>query len=124
MTPGEKRFVLLRHDLAESRHWDLMLETEGVLATWQLLRDPFVEESWSPSRTLPARRLQDHRLAYLEYEGPVSRDRGHVTRVDAGTYFLLVRQPDLWTIRITGRIFIGTFLLSPGTGDWEVQRLD
>ena len=31
-------------------------------------------------------RLADHRLDYLEYEGPVSGDRGSVRRVDGGQY--------------------------------------
>ena len=30
--------------------------------------------------------LPDHRLAYLDYEGPISGDRGSVTRWDRGTY--------------------------------------
>jgi len=32
--------------------------------------------------------LPDHRNAYLEYEGPISGDRGHVSRVETGTYTL------------------------------------
>ncbi|MFO0203155.1 MAG: hypothetical protein ACK528_08500, partial [Alphaproteobacteria bacterium] len=31
-------------------------------------------------------RIANHRLLYLDYEGPVSGDRGHVTRWDWGEY--------------------------------------
>lgn len=38
------------------------------------------------SGDFPAERIGDHRLAYLDYTGPVSGGRGQVTRWDAGAY--------------------------------------
>lgn len=73
------RFVILKHD-HPFLHWDLMLERDGTLATWRLLHEP-VLQTW-----LPAERLPDHRIAYLDYEGPVSGDRGVVSRVISGSY--------------------------------------
>jgi hypothetical protein len=73
------RYVILTHD-HPFLHWDLMLEDGGVLRTWRLLEEPAV------GRTVPAEKLPDHRLAYLDYEGPVSGDRGNVVRWDYGTY--------------------------------------
>src|SRR5262245_23636940 len=91
------RFVLLLHDCPDGRpratHLDLMVEVGSVLQTWAL---PQVPQAWrgldlndvqfSASNTVNAERLADHRLAYLEYEGPVSRERGHVRRLDEGSY--------------------------------------
>ncbi len=57
-----------------------MLEQGEVLLTWQLLRDP-TDPAGYP---IPARRIGDHRKAYLDYEGPVSGGRGMVTRVEDG----------------------------------------
>ncbi|QDU38141.1 ATP-dependent DNA ligase [Maioricimonas rarisocia] len=73
------RFVILTHD-HPFLHWDLMLEADGALRTWRLLDEP------QPDVPLRAEALPDHRIAYLDYEGPVSRGRGQVTRWDAGTY--------------------------------------
>ena len=53
-----------------------------VLRTWALEAEPF------SSPQIAAQQLPDHRLAYLDYEGPVSGDRGTVTRWDAGEYRL------------------------------------
>jgi hypothetical protein len=39
------------------------------------------------SNTVDAQRIADHRLAYLEYEGPISGGRGTVRRLDGGSYF-------------------------------------
>jgi hypothetical protein len=57
-----------------------MLQTGGVLATWSLAEEP------QPGETCRAEALAGHRLAYLDYEGPISGGRGQVTRWDAGLY--------------------------------------
>jgi hypothetical protein len=84
------RFVILRHETPphspRPAHFDLMLEVEGALWTWALPEEP------APGRKLAATRLTDHRLAYLNYEGEISGDRGYITRWDDGAYELLPRQ--------------------------------
>lgn len=92
------RYVLLRHEcLPEYKpsHWDLMLEVDGVLATWELSDLP---AAWAAVLNLEQReirspmtvtRLPDHRLAYLDYEGPVSGNRGSVTRIAGGSCKIL-----------------------------------
>jgi hypothetical protein len=78
------RYVLLRHDTPADPdrpvHWDLMLESEGVLWTWALSEMP------SANKSLDCERLADHRIAYLDYEGPISGDRGEVRRVMSGEF--------------------------------------
>jgi hypothetical protein len=79
------RFVVLRHELPadspRSSHWDVMFETDGTLRTWAIEGMP---DTRDPQ---PAEALADHRLEYLTYEGPISGERGWVTRWDAGTYY-------------------------------------
>lgn len=103
-------FVLLHHTLHEDQHWDLCLDQGQTLATWQLIENPATLTA--PNRPAPARRIQDHRRFYLDYEGPVSADRGHVVRVDRGTYTLLDQQPGHWRVRLAGSVLIGTFVLT------------
>ena len=79
MADGPRQFVILKHD-HPYLHWDFLLERDGVLESWRLLREPVMGE-W-----LAAEPIEDHRLAYLTYEGPVSQGRGCVTRVVFGTY--------------------------------------
>ncbi|NLE37995.1 MAG: hypothetical protein GX621_08225 [Pirellulaceae bacterium] len=81
------RFAVLQHDCPRGLHWDLLLEAGTVLTTWELAQPP---DAPGP---IDAKRLADHRLAYLDYEGPVSADRGVVERWDAGTYSI-IRQSD------------------------------
>ena len=104
-----RRYVILRHDLPPHAslpgHWDLMLETNGVLATWAVAEEPV------PGRRIAAERLADHRLDYLELEGPVSGDRGHVTRWDAGAYRTESQSSAAWRVRVRGNRLDGQIAL-------------
>lgn len=102
------RYALLRHecppDYRDGPHWDLMLERAGVdaerrLATWSLLTLPsgwpeaMDREAASEPEPL-ATALEDHRAAYLGYEGPVSGNRGVVSRWSGGPLEWIVEEPD------------------------------
>jgi hypothetical protein len=47
-------------------------------------------------------RLPDHRLAYLDYEGPVSGDRGQVKRIDRGDYVVVEETAEWLHVRLAG----------------------
>ena len=72
--------VLLEHCLGDgSSHFDWMIERGGRLITFRVRAriDLGVER-------FEAERIEDHRAAYLTYEGPVLGGRGEVRRVAAG----------------------------------------
>ena len=94
------RFVILTHDYPQ-RHWDFMLEKEAILRTWRLARAP---DEAGPTEAAP---LADHRLAYLEYEGPVSGNRGSVRRFDRGEYTLVAECGDRLVIALAGAVLRG-----------------
>ena len=81
------RFAVLRHESPRGLHFDLLLEMGQTLKTWALPQTP------EPAVEMGCEALPDHRPEYLDYEGPVSGDRGSVTRWDRGTY-RVVRQGD------------------------------
>ncbi len=102
-----RRFVILQHETPRGYqrplHWDLMLETGDALRTWALEQEPTV------GSTVNAEQLADHRLAYLDYEGPVSGERGNATRWDQGTYNVECERDDeiivmLQGTRLSGRV--------------------
>ena len=103
--PSGQRFVILRHEMPKDSprpsHWDLMLEFDGVLLTWELPTLAFESLPASFER-LNICRLADHRLAYLSYEGPVSNDRGEVQRIDAGRFEVLEASETSVRIQATG----------------------
>lgn len=112
------RFVLLFHDCPPSfgkpSHWDLMLERDGALMTWSLTSlPPHWRQSFERDAAgnellvLGAMRLPDHRLAYLDYEGPLSGDRGRVTRHDAGNYRIVDERADSLQVQLEGVVVRG-----------------
>jgi hypothetical protein len=52
--------------------------------------------------------LSDHRLAYLDYEGPVSGNRGTVVAFDRGEYRLVAETDDSLTVELRGGTLNGT----------------
>ena len=76
------RYVIHFHSGAGD-HYDFMIEHGPALLTWRIAPDdldPFLGGS-----EIHAERIGDHRRAYLDYEGPVSCDRGMVRLVESGT---------------------------------------
>lgn len=105
------RFAILAHD-HPAPHWDLFLEAGPVLRSWRIL-SPLV-----PEAAVPAEPAADHRLMYLDYEGPVSGGRGTVTRIDAGTFTWELDRPDCLVVRLTGHRFTGRLTVEPSAPSW------
>jgi|CXWL01.1.fsa_nt_gi hypothetical protein len=104
------RYVVLRHEPGDAGpaelHWDLMLEFGDSLRTWALTSEPQVGEQ------IPATELPRHRLDYLDYEGPVSRGRGNVSRFDRGTFQVVEESPEQLAIDLYGELLEGRLQLT------------
>jgi DNA polymerase Ligase (LigD) len=108
------RFVILEHDHPQL-HWDLMLECGDVLWTWRLPQLP------RPGDTLDAERVFDHRLVYLDYEGPISGNRGQVLRREQGAFAWRTREESLLEIQLDGDTLRGVLRLTRKEGEkWEL----
>lgn len=102
------RFVLLAHDWP-TPHLDLLLERDGVLKAWRLPAD------FDPRTSATAEAVADHRVHYLDYEGPVSDGRGDVARRDAGGLTWELVEDGRAVVALAGaRLF----------GRWELLRLE
>jgi len=95
------RFVLVRHEMPagnrRATHWDFMLEQGETLRTWAL------DDELRPEAVVFGQALPDHRVAYLDYEGPVSGDRGSVSRVDSGSYLVIEETERVLTVQLSGQ---------------------
>lgn len=114
------RFAILTHD-HPTLHWDFLLEQGDSCRTWRLLSSPD-----SPG-DIPAEEIAEHRLMYLDYEGPVSGNRGTVTQWDAGTFEWLEPCDDLCKVRLHGLWFTGLAQLIHSHGSeiaWRFETRD
>lgn len=123
---GQKvpRFAILAHDWP-ARHFDLLLENQAVLLSWRLSEWPPPSFDGGETVTILAERIGDHRSLYLDYEGPISGNRGSVHRVDDGTFVHLSADTAYRTVELNGRQ--GCYRLSlpeTGQGVAEVRTRD
>ncbi|TWU25841.1 DNA polymerase ligase N-terminal domain-containing protein [Bythopirellula polymerisocia] len=129
------RFVLLRHECPSEykpSHWDLMLELDGMLATWELLELP---AAWAEALNLvhretgsqiTATRLPEHRLAYLTYEGPLSGGRGTVACCDRGKLDIRELRSERILVELEGKFLRCSVELdsSDTAGQWQMRLSD
>ena len=112
------RFVILEHDHPTS-HWDLMLEAGAVLWTWRLLAP------LCAGQHIQAQRTFDHRPLYLDYQGPISGDRGTVVRRERGTFFWDMQSDEGIEVRLAGEGLQGVLRLWKVQADeWEGELAD
>ncbi len=108
------RFVILEHNYP-FMHWDLMLEAGDVLRTWRLATPP------QPGMVASATATFDHRRLYLDYEGPISGNRGQVVRWDHGTFSWQKCEADHLAVELNGGRLRGLAVLNRvGADDWTL----
>ena len=95
-----------------------MLQFEGGLRTWRL---PPEFDLDSP---IPAEAIAKHRNEYLEYEGPLSGDRGQVRRWDSGAMVYEQIEDNRLVVLLVGHKLCGRFELKTDgvTSQWILQR--
>jgi hypothetical protein len=114
------RYVILRHEVSGAPHFDFMLEMGEALRTWSLAEPPL------PGGEYEAAALPDHRPAYLDYEGPVSGDRGFVARWDQGRFEIERQSEEELVVRLEGEKLAGWAfwrLAAPGEKRWRLLVL-
>lgn len=83
-TSSQLRFVMHKHE-AQQLHFDLRLEQDGVLLSWALPKGP----SLKPGEKRLAVQVEDHPLAYGDFEGVIPKDAyggGTVMLWDQGSW--------------------------------------
>ncbi len=110
---------MLLHREREGSHFDLMIENGPTLATWKMDTPP--EDAQAEG--IPCARIAEHRRRYLEYEGPISGDRGLVARHDVSTCRALQRSDATWRLAFNGSRLGGIFLLERAGDQGAAWRL-
>jgi bifunctional non-homologous end joining protein LigD len=115
------RFVVQLHD-ATTLHFDLRIESGGVLRSWAVPRGP----SLDPAVRRLAVPVDDHTLAAGEFEGVhagSTRGSGAVIIWDEGTVDLVREEPAHLSFELHGRKLTGRFgLTRTGEAGWILVK--
>ena len=104
------RFVVHEHH-AIRLHFDFRLEMNGVLRSWAIPKGP----SMNPAEKRLAIAVEDHLLAYIDYEGIIPGGQYGSCAVmiwDSGTYEITENTVDKITFDIEGKKLKGTYTLA------------
>ena len=78
----------------------------------------------SLSTGILAEALPDHRLFYLDYEGPVTGGRGTVIQWDSGIFEWRLNQMAICEVDVTGRLWRGIVRLEQvHETSWTVSQI-
>ena len=103
------RFVVHEHH-ATRLHFDFRLEMEGVLRSWAVPKGP----SMDPADKRLAVEVEDHPLAYLDFEGTIPEGEygaGQVVIWDHGLYEPIEMKKGKRVFWLEGKKLRGTFAL-------------
>jgi DNA ligase D-like protein (predicted 3'-phosphoesterase) len=118
---GSPRFVVQLHD-ATTLHFDLRLQTGGVLRSWAVPKGP----SLDPKVRRLAVPVEDHSLEAGEFEGRhtgATRGSGAVIIWDEGTVQILSDEPDHLSFLLNGTKLHGRFALTKtGERSWILVK--
>jgi hypothetical protein len=109
-----KQFVVQEHRRGDKVHWDLMLEEQGVLATYRL---PLPPEKIT-DKPVVVEKIFEHDLKFLTYEGPVNKGLGTVRIIDSGVFEMLETTERTVRFRMEGKILCGEFTFEHIEQDW------
>ena len=111
------RFVIQQHSCEQQVHWDLMLEKDGELATWQVPVEP---AKWG-KESITCRHIFNHRLIYLTYQGELTNNRGRVRIAAAGGFQTEGFTENYWRLSLKGDKIKGVLELRQLAGDqWQL----
>jgi len=103
------RFVVQEH-YASRHHFDFRLELDGVLKSWAVPKGI----STTPAERRLALEVEDHDVAYIDFEGEIEEGRygaGEVKIWDRGDFRLVSRKDDKLVFNLRGRKLKGSFVL-------------
>jgi len=106
---AELLYVMHRHQ-ARRLHWDLRLESDGVLKSWAIPKEPPTR----PGERRLAVEVEDHPLEYGEFEGEIPEGEygaGTVEIWDRGHYLPLKWEDDEIIVDLQGEKLKGRYVL-------------
>jgi len=101
-----------------------MIGGDENLETWQVSEKAYsslFDITEVSQKEISAKKIQDHRAYYLDYEGPISCDRGHVTAMDKGNCTEILFTENKRIYALLGTVIKGTLTLLKDNMTWLIS---
>jgi len=109
--PSQKNPIFVVHEhWASHHHFDFRLETDGVLKSWAVPKNP----PQTKTQKRLAVQVEDHPLEYAKFKGEIPNGlygAGKVEIWDIGEILSLKSQPNLIEFELKGKKLIGRYAL-------------
>ena len=105
-------------------HLDWMFEVADGGELWTFAT-PVIDLNFAKLRTdhqIPMTRLPDHRRRYLDYEGPISNNRGSVTQIARGTHRVVTAALETDAERAVFRTSVGLERVVDSVSSSKMQK--
>jgi len=119
----QQRFVIQLHD-ASNLHYDLRLESEGVLLSWAIPKA-------LPTKLDKARlaiRTEDHPVKYLTFEGTIPKDEyggGEMWIVETGFFEWIEKKENKLKFKLKGKKYTASYnLFKTKNNQWLIKAIE
>ena len=114
-------YSIIKHSINDQNfHYDFLIKNNDILECWQFQKLPCFDSDLS----LTCKKIFDHRLIYLTYEGEISNNRGAVMLIENGFFDIQIQQANLIKFKSQSKILTGTFKLELVSEDtWKLKKL-
>lgn len=106
----KKKIFVVHSHFAQTHHYDLRLEMNGVLKSWAIPKQPPTKKGVKRL----AIKVENHPLKYAKFHGVIPKPHygaGKVEIWDKGNYELIEKNPKSMKIRLHGKKLKGDYVL-------------
>ena len=112
---------IIHYHLTAINHYDLMLEKNNTLLTWQIPQNLFL--NFLAEKKIKIKQIKNHRLKYLTHQGFIRTGQGFLEKYDEGKYQIKSWTDQKKIITITGKKIKGQITIEQKTIKYEKSTL-
>ena len=114
-------YSIIKHTLSDyTFHYDFLIKKNDILQCWQFSSIANIEIG----ELIFCKKIFDHRLKYLNYQGPISNNRGKVQIIQNGFLEIIIQEDNLVRFRIDSELLNGNFEIRKIQSEaWEFKKL-
>jgi hypothetical protein len=118
-------FAILYHYYPQKgSHYDILFEDFIYQSQLLITFNVHTLNSFKFPKTIPLKRIKNHRRIYLTYEGKISHNRGNVVHLDTGQFLSAKIKPNTYFLFFRSLKINGSYILNQSEKNWSLHKLN